>query len=61
MKLYQRLKQYSKKIVPSALFDYKFVDGEYAKKFGQEERIGKLASLFAILAIFIFLPGIVWG
>jgi len=47
-----------KKIVPSASFDYKFVDQEYAKKFGQEERIGKLASLFAILAIFISCLGL---
>jgi putative ABC transport system permease protein len=47
-----------KKIVPSASFDYKFVDQEYAKKFGQEERIGKLASLFAVLAIFISCLGL---
>ncbi len=47
-----------KKVVPSASFDYKFVDQEYAKKFGQEERIGKLASLFAILAIFISCLGL---
>jgi ABC-type antimicrobial peptide transport system permease subunit len=40
-------------IVPSAAFDYKFVDEEYAKKFSQEQRIGKLSAFFAILAIFI--------
>lgn len=47
-----------KKIVPSALFSYEFVDDEYAKKFSQEERIGKLATVFAILAIFISCLGI---
>jgi predicted permease len=45
-------------IVPSAAFDYKFVDEEYAKKFGQEQRIGKLAAFFAILAIFISCLGL---
>ncbi len=47
-----------KKIVPSAYFDYKFVDEEYAKKFSQEQRIGKLATVFAILAIFISCLGL---
>lgn len=42
-----------KRIVPSAAFDYQFVDEAYAKKFIQEERIGKLAGIFAILAICI--------
>ncbi len=42
-----------KRIVPTAAFDYKFVDEEYAKKFSQEERIGKLSGIFATLAIFI--------
>ncbi|HWD86644.1 MAG TPA: ABC transporter permease [Mucilaginibacter sp.] len=42
-----------KKYNPSAPFDYHFTDDEYAKKFSDEERIGKLASIFAILAIFI--------
>lgn len=47
-----------KEIVPSALFDYKFVDEEYARKFGQEERIGTLAGLFSNLAIFISCLGL---
>ncbi|QHV96155.1 ABC transporter permease [Spirosoma endbachense] len=47
-----------KKIVPSAAFDYKFVDKEYAKKFSNEERISKLASFFATLAIFISCLGL---
>jgi putative ABC transport system permease protein len=42
-----------KKYNPASPFDYHFADEEYAKKFSDEERIGKLASIFAILAIFI--------
>ncbi len=47
-----------KSIVPSAGFDYKFVDEEYSKKFSQEQRIGKLSTFFAILAIFISCLGL---
>ncbi|MES2795676.1 MAG: FtsX-like permease family protein [Bacteroidota bacterium] len=47
-----------KKIVPSASFDYKFVDAAYAYKFSQEQRIGKLSTVFAILAILISCLGL---
>jgi putative ABC transport system permease protein len=47
-----------KKYNPSQPFDYKFVDEDYAKKFGNEQRIGKLASAFAALAIFISCLGL---
>uniref|UniRef100_UPI0035938BAB ABC transporter permease n=1 Tax=Persicitalea sp. TaxID=3100273 RepID=UPI0035938BAB len=47
-----------RKFNPSAPFEYKFVDEVYATKFGQEERIGKLASFFAALAIFISCLGL---
>jgi len=47
-----------KKIIPSAPFDYKFADQEYALKFVAEERVGKLASVFSILAIFISCLGL---
>ncbi|RYU97578.1 ABC transporter permease [Emticicia agri] len=46
------------KLVPSASFDYKFVDDVYNKKFSQEQRIGQLSALFAILAIFISCLGL---
>lgn len=46
------------RMVPSAPFDYKFVDQEYAKKFSAEERVGKLTGLFSLLAIFISCLGI---
>ncbi|WPP49778.1 ABC transporter permease [Catalinimonas niigatensis] len=45
-------------IVPTALFDYTFVDEAYGQKFSQEERIGKLAGIFAGLAIFISCLGL---
>ncbi|HTB25550.1 MAG TPA: FtsX-like permease family protein, partial [Puia sp.] len=47
-----------KKFDPSSPFVYQFVDEEYAKKFSDEERIGKLASSFATLAIFISCLGL---
>jgi putative ABC transport system permease protein len=47
-----------KNLVPSVPFDYDFVDTEYAEKFAAEERIGKLASFFAALAIFISCLGL---
>jgi putative ABC transport system permease protein len=43
---------------PSVPFSFKFVDEEYAKKFADEERIGKLASFFSVLAIFISCLGL---
>jgi len=43
---------------PAQPFEYQFVDQEYNKKFGDEERIGTLASFFAGLAIFISCLGL---
>jgi len=43
---------------PAAPFEYSFVDAEYARKFDDEQRIGKLASFFAALAVFISCLGI---
>jgi len=47
-----------KKYNPSVPFNYKFVDEEFGTKFKAEERIGKLSSYFAILAIFISCLGL---
>ncbi len=47
-----------KKYNPEQPFDYHFADEEYAKKFGDEERIGTLAGFFAALAIFISCLGL---
>ena len=38
---------------PQQPFEYHFVDQGYAKEFDNEQRIGKLATVFAALAIFI--------
>ena len=43
---------------PSRPFVINFVDEEFAKKFGNEKRIGQLVTLFAILAIFISCLGL---
>jgi putative ABC transport system permease protein len=47
-----------KNYMPSVPFSYKFVDEEFGYKFRAEERIGKLASYFAGLAIFISCLGL---
>ena len=47
-----------KKYDPGAPFDYKFLDDDYARLFNEEERIGKLAGVFAALAISISCLGI---
>jgi putative ABC transport system permease protein len=48
----------SKNYDPKQAFQYRFVDEQYAKKFGDEERIGNLATVFAVLAIFISCLGL---
>lgn len=47
-----------KKHNPGSPFQYTFVDEQFARKFGHEERIGKLATFFAALAIFISCLGL---
>jgi putative ABC transport system permease protein len=47
-----------KKYDPDSPFDYKFTDDEYAKKFSNEESIGKLAGFFTLLAVFISCMGL---
>lgn len=47
-----------KKYNPNLPFNYAFVDEDYAKKFADEQRVGKLASFFTILAIFISCLGL---
>ncbi len=52
------VEQVFKKYTPSVPFDYKFVDEEFGNKFLAEERIGKLSSYFAILAVLISCLGL---
>lgn len=47
-----------KKYSPGAPFDYKFADEEYARKFSDEQRIGDLATVAAVLAILISCIGL---
>lgn len=47
-----------KKYDPSTPFEYNFADDDYARKFDNEVRVGKLASSFAGLAIFISCLGL---
>lgn len=47
-----------KKYDADAPFDFKFQDDDYARMFKDEERIGKLAGVFAGLAIFVSCIGI---
>lgn len=53
-----RIENICKQYSPATPFEYKFADEEYATKFIDEERIGKLAGSFAILAIFISCLGL---
>jgi len=46
------------KVNPSSPFEYQFIDEAYAQKFSVEERIGRLAGFFAILAILISCLGL---
>jgi ABC-type antimicrobial peptide transport system permease subunit len=47
-----------KKYNPAFPFQPSFVDDEYARKFGNEKRIGTLATFFAVLAIIISCLGL---
>jgi ABC-type antimicrobial peptide transport system permease subunit len=47
-----------KKYNPGNPFVYSFIDDEYANKFMSEQRIGRLASVFTALAIFISCIGL---
>ena len=53
-----QIEQVYKKYNPAVPFDFQFIDEAYARKFGNEERVGKLAGVFTSLAIFISCLGI---
>jgi putative ABC transport system permease protein len=46
------------KFIPDQPFEYHFTDEEFARKFSEEERVGSLATVFAVLAIFISCLGL---
>jgi ABC-type antimicrobial peptide transport system permease subunit len=47
-----------KSAIPAVPFNYRFVTDDYAKKFAAEQRVGKLATFFAVLAIIISCLGL---
>src|SRR6202007_2443498 len=53
-----RIETEFKKMLPNTPFDYQFADQEYAAKFDAIDRMEKLASLFALLAISISCLGL---
>ncbi len=53
-----KIETIQKRLVPSAPFQVKFTSEEYGQKFKAEQRIGKLASIFTVLAIFISCLGL---
>jgi putative ABC transport system permease protein len=53
-----KIKTVFAKYSPNQPFDYHFVDEDYARKFGDEQRTGQLAGVFAALAVFISCLGL---
>lgn len=47
-----------REVMPAVPFDYKFADQEHAWKFAYEERIGKIAGIFAVFAVLISCLGL---
>lgn len=53
-----KIQQVFSRLVPSAAFDVTFAEDAYRAKFREEERIGKLGTLFSVLAILISCLGL---
>jgi ABC-type antimicrobial peptide transport system permease subunit len=53
-----RIESVFKKYDPENLFQYTFADQEYARKFSDEERIARLTTVFAVLAVLISCLGL---
>jgi putative ABC transport system permease protein len=53
-----KIKTIFEKYNPDQPFEYSFVDDAYAKKFDAEVKVGELANVFALLAIFISCLGL---
>ncbi|WP_343671128.1 ABC transporter permease [Chitinophaga sp.] len=52
------IEEVCRKYDPESPVNYKFADAEYADKFKDEIRVGKLAGIFALLAVFISCLGL---
>ena len=53
-----KIRDLFKKFNPGSPFEYHFTDDEYAAKFGAEDRISSLATIFAAFAVFISCLGL---
>lgn len=53
-----KIKAVFERLDPAAPFDFRFVDEDYARKFATEQRVGSLATFFAVFAILISCLGI---
>lgn len=54
----EKIEAVLKKYDPGSPFEYEFQDDDYARQFAGQEQLGKLASIFSGLAIFISCIGI---
>ncbi|MCF0039860.1 ABC transporter permease [Dyadobacter fanqingshengii] len=54
----EKVQSVFKKHLPDAIFDFKFADQEYGLKFAVEQRVAKLVTFFAVLAILISCLGL---
>lgn len=54
----KKIEEVFKRVDPGSPVDISFVDEDYARKFGHEKRLGELATIFAVLAIFISCLGL---
>ncbi|MCF0073906.1 ABC transporter permease [Dyadobacter sp. CY261] len=54
----EKIKNVFEKYDPGSPFEYEFVDQMHARKFSDEERIGKLTTFFSVLAILISCLGL---
>jgi putative ABC transport system permease protein len=54
----EKVQSIFKKHLPDAVIDFKFADQEYSLKFAVEQRVAKLVTFFAVLAILISCLGL---
>ncbi len=54
----KKIESVFKRVNPNSPFSSTFVDDDYAQKFGNEKRVGSLATFFAVLAVFISCLGL---
>ncbi|MEO5683889.1 MAG: FtsX-like permease family protein [Chitinophagaceae bacterium] len=55
---FEKIAPILKKYNPDQSAAFNFVDEDYNKKFGEEQRVGKLSGIFTILAVFISCLGL---